>query len=141
MNFLINRKTLALATMILVISAVPNSASARTSIHVDLPHFSIGFQDNHRGKRYRKHQRHHRQHDRYSDRRYDRQYDRRSDRRSDRHYDRRSNDYYSGYGYSAPRSRHYTPRYDNDYCPTPGYSSRYYRNQGCYAHGDHYHCD
>lgn len=129
------RRVLALLAMTISIAAVPSTASARGSVHVDIPGFSIGFHDHdrHYRKRHKRYKRHYRKHHRNHHRGYRyRSYD---------YYPRRSyryNDYYDDY---RGRSNRRGYRDDYEYCPTPGYSSRYYRNRGCYSHGDHYHCD
>lgn len=154
----------ALLSMFIAFTALPSTAAARSSVHIDLPHFSVGFHDNNHGKKYRKS--HGNRH--YNNNSY-------GSRHSNRHYKKRhhNNNYYGGsynsgsynnhynghssYGYKnryyKPRNNYYNRSYNrsysrNDnrnygggYCPTPGYSSNYYRDSGCYSHGDHYHCD
>lgn len=130
------RKILALSAMAFSVAVVPTTASAAPSIHLDLPGLSIGLHDHH-NRHYRK--RYKRHHKRYYKDRY-RHYDNHYPRRSYRYYDY-GNRYYDG-GRSNRSPRRYYDRHDRyDRCPTPGYSSYYYRNGGCYSHGDHYHCE
>ena len=113
------------------ISLIPNVASAKGSLRIDLPGISIGVNDRYSGNSY--------YNNRYSNR-YNNRY------RSNRYYSpryrsttktyRRSNQYYY-----QPSRRVYTPSYQSEYCPEPGYSPYYYEDHGCYQHGDHYHCD
>ena len=129
-----NSKTMIAALLIAFsFASVPNSASARSSVHVDFHGLTIGVHDSDR--RYRKQHKHHKRY--YRDRHY---------YNGSRYGSRSRYNYY--YDYYRPRysSRRYlSGRYYNDrrnnYCPTDTYSSRFYRNRGCYAHGDHYHCD
>lgn len=139
-------KLLVLSGIALSVAVAPTTASARGSVHIDVPGFSIGFHDDNRHYR-KRHKRYHKRH-------------------HSKHYSGRSNRYYDGYGYQSRgyrygsdsyRNRSYRNSYKNgyrsgyknsyrndyrgDYCPTPGYSPRYYDDRGCYAHGDHYHCD
>ncbi|NNC99596.1 MAG: hypothetical protein HKN85_05395 [Gammaproteobacteria bacterium] len=136
MTILNSRKThtikwAALLSMLVAITALPNTASARGSIHLDLPHFSIGIHDDHRG--YRKHKyrdrkrRHYRSHRSYRKHRY---------YNNNRYY----SDRYYNYRYYQPRARYYPP-YSDNYCPSSNYSDRYYGNRDCLPHGDHYHCE
>ena len=133
MNLFSPRKLIILGAAALAMAAVPGTASAGGSVHIDIPGFSIGYYDDHRyrkrhRKHYRKHYRHHkRSHRYYRD-----------------HYDYRPYGSYNYYGGGYRSRDYYRPRYrDNryDYCPTPGFSLRFYRNRGCYSHGNHYHCD
>ncbi len=133
MNFFSIRKLLAMSAMALTVAAVPGTASAGGSIHLDIPGFSIGFHDDHR---YRKRHRHYKSHKRYK--RYKRHY---RNHDSYDYYPRRSYRYYDGYRSNRYDRRRYRDRDRYESCPTPGYSSRYYRDRGCYSHGDHYHCD
>jgi len=126
----------ALAVLTMCV-AMPSTASARGSVHVDLPHFSIGFHDN--GYRsYRKHRKHYRKH------RRNHYNDYRRNHHNKRYYNKR---YYDDGNYTSYRSdRSYrnkqrSRRYSDNYCPTYNYSDRYYQNDGCTAHGNHYHCD
>jgi hypothetical protein len=148
MNIINTRKILALMAMVIATTAVPTSASARASVHLDLPGISIGLHDRHYGhydrhydRHYKQKRKHYRKHKRYK-RHYNRHH-------SDGYYPRRSYrsyDSYDGYrsnGYRNDRHRndgYSRGGYQDNYCPTPGYSSRYHRNRGCYSHGDHYHC-
>ncbi|MFT4672620.1 MAG: hypothetical protein ACI945_001963, partial [Pseudohongiellaceae bacterium] len=43
----------AVLSMFIAVAALPSTAAARSSVHIDLPHFSVGLNDNHHGKRYR----------------------------------------------------------------------------------------
>ena len=129
-------KVAAIFSMVAMLAAVPSTASARGSIHLDLPHFSVGFHDDgHRSyRKQRKHQRkHYRKH---------RRNDYNNHRRS--YYNKRYYD--NGYNTSYRSDRRYRnnynpPRYSDNYCPTYNYSKNYYRNDGCTPHADHYHCD
>lgn len=137
------RSALALFGLITTVALVPSTASAKGSVHLDLPGLSIGYHDNHyrhgryhKRKHYRK--RHHRRHHYRGHR--------------DRHYYNRHRDYgYRDYGYShrgyryydhgyyyKPRKRHYNR---GNYCPTAGYSEYAYDNRNCYRHDGHFHCD
>ena len=136
MTFISFRNTIAAFGLLTVIALVPTTASARSSVHVDIPGFSIGFHDRNRYG-WRQNRRHSNRHSRrnhsydYGHRNYGSGY-----------YDRS----YRGYGY-APRSyRGYgnAPRsgyYGRDVCPIAGYSPYGYRDRGCYAHKDHFHCN
>ena len=126
MNFINTRKFLAILTMMIAITAVPNTASARGSLHIELPHLSLGFHGGHHNKYRKRHYNNHRNYNNYYS----------------------NNNSYYGSGYKSyqhyqPQPRYYQPSYQNQngYCPTPGYSSTYYNGGGCYEHGDHYHCD
>tara|TARA_B110000285_G_scaffold229079_1_gene293185 strand:+ start:474 stop:947 length:474 start_codon:yes stop_codon:yes gene_type:complete len=142
----------AVLSMFITITALPSTAAARSSVHIDLPHFSVGLNDNHHGKGYRNSHR---------NRHYNKKWH--GSRHSNRHYKKRHhnnsyygdsynsgsyNNYYNGhssYGntrrYYKPRNYRYNRNYGGEYCPTPGYSSDYYEDRSCYSHGDHYHCD
>ena len=135
MTFINNtRKTLTILTMLIAIVAIPNTASARGSLHISLPHLSIGSHGGHHNKHYNR---------RYNSHHYNNYY--RPQYRSNSY-----NQGYATYRNYQPRynqrsyyqPRYNQPRYNNSgYCPTPGYSSNYYDGGGCYSHGDHYHCD
>jgi len=105
---------------------LPNYASARGSISIQLPGISIGVND------------------RYQQRYYDRR------TRSYRYATPGRIQTYRSYSYPSYRSnsyryptsrRIYQPSYQSSICPTPGYSEYYYEGHGCYQHKDHYHCD
>jgi hypothetical protein len=139
----------ALLSMFIAVTALPSTAAARGSVHIDLPHFSVGLHDNNHGIKYR---------DSHRNRHYNN--NSRGSRHSNRHDKKRhhnnhnyyggsyNNNYYDGYSsygstnrYYKPRKKRYNRSYRNEYCPTPGYSSYNYSDRGCYSHGDHYHCD
>ena len=136
MTFLNFRSALVFIGLATIMALVPTTASAKGSVHIDIPGISIGYHDNYyrnsyRHKRhYNKHRRHYKKHRYYNKRYYDHGYSSRSYRNYDRSYDR-------GYQYRS-RTRYYER---DNYCPDPGYSSRAYRDRSCYSHGDHYHCD
>ena len=130
-------KVLALFAMILAMASVPTVASAG-SLHIDVPHIGISLHNSHgHQRRYNRHNRRHYNSSNYYN-------------SSPRYYNRGYNSgYSSGYNnYNRP-SRYnqgyndgYSDSYNgSNYCPTPGYSSRYYNNRGCYSHGNHYHCE
>jgi len=142
MNFINTRKFLAILTMMITVIAVPNTASARGSLHIELPHLSLGLHGGH--------------HNKYRNRHHSSRYN--NHRNYNNYYSNQNSHYGSGYKtyrYYQPQTRYYQsqprysqPRYNqpsyqnqSGYCPTPGYSSRYYNGGGCYEHGDHYHCD
>lgn len=128
MTLSILRKLLAIPVFGLVVAATPGTANAGGSVHLHVPGFSIGYYDDHYHRKHRK-----RLYKRYNHRHYRNHY-----YYNDDYYPRRSYRSYNGY------RNYYRPRYQDRYyevCPTPGYSTRYYRGRGCYSHGDHYHCD
>ena len=126
------RKLLVLGAAATTLVVASGTASAGGRVHIDIPGFSIGYYDDHHyRKKYRKHRRHYKRHHKRHHRYYDDYY----------YYEPRRYYYYDGYrSRDRYRSRD-SYRNDYDYCPTPGFSLRYYRNRGCYSHGDHYHCD
>ena len=138
MTFLNIRSALVLFGLATSMAIVPTTASAKGSVHIDIPGISIGYYDNHYRKSYRqkRHYNNHRRHNRYYNKRYYNDsyrgngYSKRNYRSNDRGYDRSYND--------RPRSRSYNR---GNYCPIAGYSVNAYRDQSCYSHGDHYHCD
>ena len=142
MTFLNIRSALVFFGLATSMALVPTTASAKGSVHIDIPGISIGYSDNHYGKNYRQkrhynnHRRHNRKHNYYNKRHYNQSYSGygysdRSYRNNDRGYsDRRYN--------NQSRTRYYER---DNYCPDPGYSTRAYRDQSCYSHGDHYHCN
>ena len=136
-----SRKSIALLSMLLAVAVVPASASAG-SVHIDVPHIGISLHNS--NSHYRRHKRSRRHHNRhhYKSRNYNSGYNYYTPRT--RYYDRGYNSgYRSGYnsGYNYGNNYNNGDNYNSNYCPTPGYSSRSYRNRGCYSHGDHYHCD
>ena len=146
MTFLNFRSTLAVFGLISTIALVTNTASARGSVHVDLPGLSIGYQDNH----YRPGRAHKRAHKRAYKRRHHRSHRGHNYRGYyNRHNDYNYRDYgrsQNGYGYydQGYRSYDYKSRGRNynrgNYCPTAGYSEYGYRNRNCSRHEDHFHC-
>ena len=139
-------KVAAAFAMIMMISAIPATASARGSVHIDLPHFTLGYHDegyrSHRSHK-RKHYRKNRRHNRYYNRHYNshRNYDRNGYSRYNNNQRYYNDGYYTSNRYDRRNRNYNRSRSRDNYCPTPGYSSRYYRNGGCYSHGDHYHCE
>ena len=139
--------------MVTVMVVTPTSASAKGSIHLDLPSISIGLYDDHRShKRYRRHQNKHyrsRYNDHYDNRRYERRHHRRdrnryynshqynhnyysSGRHDNRRYDRRNNSY---------RNDSYRNRgYQGALCQIDGLSRHSDRGRNCYPHKGHFHC-
>ena len=145
------RKSAILFGLLLTVSIAPSSASARSSVHIDLPHFSIGYSGNHHGNNHRSRKYDNRRH--HNSRGYDRHYRGKHHYRSNRYSNHKgyrnyqpstryydNNSYDRGYssGYSSRNSRR---DYSASYCPTDTYSSNYYRNRECYQHADHYHCE
>ncbi len=134
--------TLSAITLI----ALPTSASAGGSVHVDIPGLSIGVHENHYNKK--RHRRVYKNRHRNNHYRNDYYYDDHRDRK--RYHKKR---YYNG-GYY--KKRYYKKRYyNNDYyygersnrynrraeiCPIAGYSPYYNDNLDCYRHKDHFHC-
>ncbi|MBT8115839.1 MAG: hypothetical protein KJP04_10670 [Arenicella sp.] len=135
MTLLSFSKTIATAALLTSMALIPTTASARGSVHIDVPGFSIGFHDRHYyGKHHRYRDRHHWRHKRHFKRHYRRDHYWRPRHRGygSGYYDRG----YRNYGY-APRSRYY----GGTLCPTPGYSPYWYGGGNCYAHKGHFHCD
>ena len=115
--------------IVMSLSLIPSTVSAKGGVHINLPGISIGVSD-----RYSRNRHYNRYDNRY---RYNRSrgYYSPSYRSTTRKSYRRSNNYYY-----QPR-RVYTPSYRSNICPDPGYSASYYEGHGCYEHLDHYHCD
>jgi hypothetical protein len=142
MTYLNSKKAIALWTILFAFAAAPQSASARGSIHLDLPHISLphisfSHHGNHRSKHYRKqHERQYYRDSRRHGKRYNKQHRYSRDYyRSNNYYQPRSSPY--NRGYSAPRN------YDDgfEYCPSPAYSLRNDPNRNCQVHGEHFHCE
>lgn len=140
---LLNTHAFVLFGVVLLVAAVPNSAHARSSVHIDVPGFSIGWydQDRHYRKRHHRPSRHH--YDRYYDNYY---YDEYRPRRHHRKHKRYHKKYYNNHYYHDnrsyyPRDRYYDRPRVVEICPTAGYSRYRDRNRSCYQHKDHYHCD
>lgn len=133
MKHFVIRKVLLTFIAVTSISLLPNIASAKPSVSIHLPGFSIGFNDRHYNNRRNKN----RNYRYYNDRYY---YDNRTRgyryKPSTRYrYRNRYNDY------RRLRPRIYVPSYQSEICPEPGYSPYYYEDHGCRRHADHYHCD
>ncbi|NND81235.1 MAG: hypothetical protein HKN50_02270 [Gammaproteobacteria bacterium] len=129
MTFLNIRHAFLLFGLTTMVALVPATASAKGSVHIDVPGFSIGFHDSHysHGRHYNKHRRHYNKHRRHH--------------YKHRYWHKRHDYYRHDYGY---RDRPYRHRYDTyryDRCPDPGYSRYNYRNRDCYRHKGHYHCE
>lgn len=148
MSFIKFRSALVFFGLAISAALVPPTASAKGSIHLDIPGISIGYHTNHYRNGYRQ-KRHYNNHHRYNPRYnyYNKRYYNRNYRNQDygysgRNYRNNDRSYY-GRGYNdhrysnRSRNRNYQR---NDYCPDPGYSEYAYRDQSCYSHGDHYHC-
>ena len=136
MTYLTSKKAIALWAILFAFAAAPQSASARGSIHLDLPHISLphisfSHHGNHRSKHYRKHR--------------ERQYYRESRRQSKRY----NRQYYNNNSYYQPRSSSYNRGYSGqryyddgfEYCPSPAYSIRNDPRRNCQVHGEHFHCE
>ena len=116
--------------MVISVSLVPNTASAKSSVHIALPGISIGFNDryysNRNNNRYRNNS--------YRNNSYRNNSYRNNSYRNNSY--RNSNQYYY-----QPSRRVYKPSYQSAICPEPGYSANYYDGHGCRQHLDHFHCD
>lgn len=151
-----------LSTVALV--ALPTTATARGSVHVDIPGLSIGIHDDrYKKKRHRRvyknrHRNNHYNNDHYYD---DHRYHKKKYRKKHYHKKRYYNDGYYKKKYHKKRGRYnnhhngYDNSYDNDYyyggrsnrydrrteiCPINGYSPYYNDNLNCYRHKGHFHC-
>jgi len=145
--FFNTRKFLAVMAIVTTVAVIPNTASARSSIHIDLPSISLSLHDRHGYRNNRRGIRHN-FHNNYHSYRNSRQYKRnnyRSHRGNYRNHYTNNNYYTNGYSYRGfgfqPRSQYNQPSYRGPICPTPGFSTGYDENRGCYAHKDHFHCD
>ena len=118
-------KVLSVLGFLTAVTATPNYAVARTSVHIDLPGISIGVANRQYRDRYNY---------RYKRNNYQRYYYSPAPSRSiKRTY--RNNNYYQ------QNRRIYTPSYQSEICPEPGYSPYSYQGHGCRQHYDHYHCE
>ena len=149
MKSLSQRAFILLFAPVLSMALVPSTAQAKSSVHIDLPGFHIGFDNSHHGKRrhskrghryyndgyrgYRSHKRHYKRHHNYRGRYY-------SNDRYPRSYSY-SPYYYDDRYYSRPRSDYYGNVYRRPNCPTAGFSWNYYDDRDCYKHKNHFHCD
>jgi len=90
------------------ISLIPNTASAKSSVRIDLPSISIGLNDRYSRNYYNN--------NRYNKRYRNNSYKRYDSPRSRSNTYRRSNQYYY-----QPNRRVYKPSYQPEYCPESGY--------------------
>lgn len=149
----LSKTLMATFGLLTALTMAPTASASGSSLHLNLPGFSIGVHDDHGHKKYRKRYRNRHHNDSYYRNRYDhrnsdRYYNQRrsnsyyyNNRNSNRYYNNRrnNNNYYSG-GRRNNDRRYYNDSRRVEVCPIIGYTPRYDRYRDCYRHKGHYHC-